>query len=380
MIKKLCILSAFYPTINDPIYAFVGTLVERFADMGIECHVITPVSILEKKHKAVTRIETTKKGSKIYIYCPRYIQFPSRIVAGFYTYKLTVCSLQKAVWKIYKEYIKSSDAIYSHFIESGVNAAWLSKKTGIRAFMAVGESQLKSKELTYSLYKNLLQNHLNGIISVSTPLKQQLIDFDIVNSDMPILVAPNGIDVAVFHQKDKIECRKKLTLDEDTFVVSFVGRFIEQKGFDKLQKVLSNHPDWKCILIGSGDIPVYLNKDQVVYAGLVSHNEIPDYICASDVFVLPTKAEGCCNAIIEAMGCGLPIVSSDKDFNYDILDRSFSLLVDPDSTAEIETAIEDLCFNSDKRFEFSRKSVIVGEKLSIENRAKSIIDFMEKNG
>ncbi len=66
---------------------------------------------------------------------------------------------------------------------------------------------------------------------------------------------------------------------------------------------------------------------------------IPNYICASDVFVLPTTAEGCCNAIIEAMGCGLPIVSSDRAFNYDILNEENSILVDPESVDEIDNAI-----------------------------------------
>ena len=379
MISKLCILSSYYPSETDPHYAFVGTLVEQFADMGIECHVISPVSNREKKHRAVSRTEITKSGAKIKVYCPEYTLFPSRVIAGFHTYKLTVHSLWRAILKTYKEEIGSCDAIYSHFIESGVNAAWLKKKVRVPAFMAVGESNLRSKELTYSLFGELLYNELNGVISVSSPLRQQLLDYNVVSLKTPIMIAPNGIDTDVFSYRDRRTCRDKLKLDYDTFVVSFVGGFIKRKGFDIVQEVIQRHPNWKCILIGSGEIQVSLNNDQIAYVGRVSHNEIPDYICSSDVFLLPTQAEGCCNAIIEAMGCGLPIVSSDKDFNYDILDTSFAKMVNPDSIEEIEKALIELYDNPSMRKQYAINSFNAGKRLAIDKRAIKIVEFMESN-
>ena len=379
MMKKLCVISTHYPSKDDPIYAFVGTLINAIADQGIECHVISPVSNVEKQHRAISRTEITPKGSKIHVYCPSYTVFPSRRLFGFETYRLTVLSKQKAIRKTFEKYIKNCDAIYAHFIDSGVQAALLSEKVRIPAFVAIGESKLTNKQLSYSLYMRELRNHINGVVSVSSELKKEAVELGLFSKQTPIEVFPNGIDTSLFKPLNKVEQRRKLGLSENDFVISFVGAFIERKGFDKVQQVISNHPDWKCILIGNGNIPVTVPKEQIAFTGRISHDRIPIYLSASDVFVLPTKAEGCCNAIIEAMGCGLPVVSSDMGFNYDILNKDYSIMIDPEKTDEIELALLTYATDSQLRKEHAQKCLKVGSALSIDNRASNIIRFMEMN-
>jgi len=182
-----------------------------------------------------------------------------------------------------------------------------------------------------------------------------------------------------FRSLDKNDCRKKLGIGEDDFVISFVGAFIPRKGIDKLQTAVSRHPNWKCLLIGAGEIPVTLPADQVIFSGRIPHDQIPAYICASDVFALPTQAEGCCNAIVEAMGCGLPIVSSDRPFNDDILDNTNSIRIDPDSVDAIEEALVKLEQNRKLRESLAAGALHKVKNLSIANRAARIIDFMEKH-
>lgn len=96
----------------------------------------------------------------------------------------------------------------------------------------------------------------------------------------------------------------------------------------------------------------------------------------ADVFVLPTLAEGCCNAIIEAMACGLPIISSDLPFNDDILDDACSIRINPKSVNEIANAIQLLCGNPNLQNQMSKASLDKAASLTIENRAKKIVDFM----
>lgn len=377
MIKKLCVLTTYYPQEKDPVYAFVGTLIEAMADAGVECHVISPVSYIEKKHKAEARIERTAKGAEIHVYCPRYILFPSRDIFGYQTYRLTVSSLWSAIYKTYKKHVGSCDALYSHFIDAGVNAAWLKKKTGVPAFMAVGESNITMHKLTYEVFRDVLYDGLDGVIAVSSQLRNDLRKNDIVSSTTPVIVAPNGIDTDLFRPMDKKVCREKIGASDKDYIISFVGAFIKRKGFDKLQEAIKKHSSWKCILLGAGEIKVELKEEQVLFNGRVPHDCIPQYIAASDIFVLPTQAEGCCNAIIEAMGCGLPIVSSDRSFNDDILDESCSARIDPDSVDDIERTIEMLEKNITMRRKLAEGAYKKGTELSISNRARKILDFME---
>ena len=379
MINKLCVISSYYPSETDPYYVFVGELIEQFADMGIECHVISPVSNMEKKHRGITRVERTKNGSIIHVYCPPFTVFPSRSIFGWKTYRLTVESKRKAILKVYRECVKDCDAIYSHFIESGVQAALLSNNIGKPAFVAVGESVITAKKLDYTLYKNILHTQIKGVIAVSTELKNQIYEEDIFPRDVPLAVFPNGIDLTIFYPRGRKLCRDKLGIKDEDYVISFVGGFIKRKGLDLLQQAVARHKEWKCILIGSGDLQVTLEQEQIVFCGRVSHDKIPDYICAADVFVLPTKAEGCCNAIIEALACGLPVVSSDRDFNYDILPKEYSLLVNPDSVDEIEDALCKLYEDTKLRTAFSERSIDAGRELSIVTRAHKIKEFMENN-
>ena len=94
--------------------------------------------------------------------------------------------------------------------------------------------------------------------------------------------------------------------------------------------------------------------------------------------MLPTRAEGCCNAIIEALACGLPVISSNLPFNKDVLDNSCSILVDPDNIKEISNALKTLVTDYKLRTDLSYGSLEKSKELTISNRAKSIISFIKK--
>jgi glycosyltransferase involved in cell wall biosynthesis len=117
----------------------------------------------------------------------------------------------------------------------------------------------------------------------------------------------NGVEINEFKPFTGKSNNKKLTL------VS-TGRLIERKGYQYLIPALDDL-DVTLWLIGDGNFVSELKKiasdKDVVFLGKKSHAEIIAYLQKADVFVLPSLNEGMSNSILEAMACGLPIITTD---------------------------------------------------------------------
>ena len=96
----------------------------------------------------------------------------------------------------------------------------------------------------------------------------------------------------------------------------------------------------KQIFIGSGTIK--LERDSIIFDGPVHQDKLPLFLNAADVFVLPSRNEGMPNALLEAMACQLPIVTSDISVNKVLLsDYLYSYLVPANDIEKISKAIND---------------------------------------
>lgn len=189
-------------------------------------------------------------------------------------------------------------------------------------------------------------------------------------------VFPNGVNLELFKKMNKKECRKLLNLPKDSFIIICVGQFIERKGQKRILAALDKLKitDIKTIFLGKGDDD--FKHESIIYKGMAKNDKLPYYLNASDLFVLPTRKEGCCNAIVEALACGLPIISSDCDFNYDVLNKRNAILVNPDNIDEIADAIETIYSNPEYAASLSDAAYKQGQKLSITQRAKDILQFI----
>lgn len=378
--ERICIISSRYPNEADPTaLTFVQQFAWALADEGKTVCVICPLPITRnKEYKKVKEhmVEQTPLGNTVNAYFPKYISLGLRKLAKIKVANITTHLFYRSVKKVMANIGYMPEVFYGHFITpSGLTACKLAKKFNIPSYIAYGESSTWSiDEIGRKRVKKNIAN-VDGIISVSTKNKMDLLETGVVD-EKKIGVFPNGYLPSRFSKKDRVEARKAFGFPEGVFIVAFVGHFNQRKGVSILKEAIDKLDNVYMICAGNGDLKP--EGKNVLFAQPVKPDELAMFYSAADVFVLPTLNEGCCNAIIEAMACGLPIVSSNLSFNDDILDDTNSLRIDPTNADEVATAINMLQKDHDLRKKLSDGSIKKSEGLTLASRVKNILQFMEK--
>ena len=365
---NILIITPSYPDRYKDHYPFVKQLVDEFARQGHTCSVIAPYSVTKNKRF----YPTVEMDGSVTVYRPNYLSFSSLRIGKI---RLSGMFRGRALKRAEKMLPQKPDLVYCHFWECALEGYAYAKENHIPLFVASGESNI-SRLLKIKTIPSGLKDYVSGVICVSTKNKEESISLGLTTEEK-CFVKPNAVNSELFRKLDKEGCRKKLGLPLDAFIISFVGSFIERKGANRVAaaiKSLSGAPVYS-IFAGRGNVEP--DCENILFKGSLRHEDIPEYLNASDVFVLPTLAEGCCNAIVEAMACGLPIISSNRPFNWDVLNDSNSIMIDPENIQEIANAIKELRDNPVKRNALSDGALETAKNLTIELRAESIVKFME---
>lgn len=373
---RICFILNNYPTKSDPIDVFVRPVVAELSKRGNECIVIAPqsiVSILMKKREKRDEFwkDYFRDGSYALIYQPKYISLSNLVMFG----RSLSCIFQDFATKRVINKLKIDiDVFYGHFWTRGIAAGTIKTKKNIPIVVASGESRIDVYEkYSKKTIKRAIEK-IGGIIFVSRKNKDESIDLRLLCKDVYNRIIPNGFNRDEFYPIDKIESRNYLRISENDIIAVFVGTFCHRKGVERVISASKNIPSLKLILIGEGDLTT--DSEQIIFKGRIPHSELVTYLNASDFFVLPTLAEGCCNAIIEALACGLPVISSDLNFNEDIIDETCSIKINPLDVSELEEAMRKLTDDVQLRKKLSIGALKKSESLSIDKRVKKIEDFL----
>lgn len=386
MLNQICIISDDYPYKGRMVDVFVQLLVEALVDDGVKVSVVAPQSItraiirgvklMPRRHEAISA-----NGNKYQVYRPFSLSFSN---GNKVLYQFAKSFNQRRIERCLDEI--NPDIVYGHFWHNAMKGDDYARNHNKPLFVACGEgddaldnwaNRLSEEE------KRDVRNHISGVICVSTENKRKCLKYGLCTENN-VVVLPNCTNNDVFHPQEGSELRKQLGVAETDFVISFTGAFINRKGSNRLSEAIGvlNSQDVKVIFCGKpldgydDNIP---KCSGIVHCGPVNHDDLPRYLCASDVFVLPTLKEGCCNAIVEALACGIPVISSNRPFNEDILNDNNALLVDPEDVDAIASAINRL--KEDKALYEKLKTYTVqnSSNYSIIERAKKIRSFIESN-
>jgi len=143
-----------------------------------------------------------------------------------------------------------------------------------------------------------------------------------------IHLIPNGVDMTRFapaNAEKKTLLRGKLNLPPAAIIAIYTGRLVSYKGLPLLLKVWDEirceHENAILLLAGTGGLDIHNCEAQLreyaISAALEKNvwflgpvQNIPDYLQAADLFVFPTENDAFPSSLIEAMSCGLPVVTT----------------------------------------------------------------------
>lgn len=373
---NICVLADSYPSKNSFGGIFVAKLFDEIADLGNNVVIIAPQSItnslLNKKSLSPKKyLHVTKNKAKVTVYQPYTITFSNYRVLR----KLNSFFKRRAVSKVIKKLKVTPDAYYGHFWHNAYILFRAISHSDAPLFVATGESVINFHMQISDIQKKSLKKYVRGVICVSTKNKDESIAKGLATENKCIVI-PNAFDNTEFYIKDKLKCRRQLGFPLDSFIIAFTGAFKESKGVYRLSQAIQqlNDPSINSIFIGAGSLKPQC--EGILFEGLLPHNKIADYLNCADVFVFPTLAEGASNAIVEAIGCGLPVISSDLPFNYDMLNESNSILVDPLNIDEIANAIKDIKTNNALRKRLAEGAEETSQYFILSNRAKKMCKYI----
>lgn len=192
----------------------------------------------------------------------------------------------------------------------------------------------------------------DAVVTMTEYGRNLLIDYYGVPSDR-IHVIPHGVDLERFEPSDSTSPK------EMGQRVLFVGTLSGRKGVnylvDAFSVVHSALPNARLILLGDGEDALRIRKqvahlclnDAVEFLGRVNDRELIRQYQAADLFVFPSLQEGFGIPLIEAMACGVPVVSTTATAIPDVVGDA-GILVEPGRSDLLAGAI--LCvLQSDSR-------------------------------
>ena len=204
-------------------------------------------------------------------------------------------------------------------------------------------------------------------------------------------VVYNGVDVSrIDAAVDRAPpvCLEKL---EDRVLVGSVGRLVDQKNYGRLLQafpsVVQESPEAHLVLVGDGENRTELEQeavaqgieDRVTFLGECPRDDVYAALHEFDLFVMPSLWEGFCNAVVEAMAAGLPVVCSDISTLREVVGDA-AHYADPNDPADMARALIEL-LNMDssvrKRWgERARKRA--AERYTIEGTAEKYVEAYRK--
>ncbi|MFH6958782.1 N-acetyl-alpha-D-glucosaminyl L-malate synthase BshA [Flavobacterium aquidurense] len=337
----------------------------ELARRGHEIHFITysqPVR-LALLNPNVHYHEVNVPEYPLFHYQPYELALSSKLVDMVKLYKIEVLHVHYAIPHAYAGYMAKQ-----MLKNEGINLPMITTLHGTDITL-VGNHPFYKPAVTFSINKS------DYVTSVSQSLKDDTLKlFKIKNK---IRVIPNFIELDKVTKDPQAPCHRYVMAKENERIITHISNFRKVKRIPDIIKIFYNiqkEIPSKLMMVGDGpekekaealcmELGIY---EKVIFFG--NSNEIDKILCMTDLFLLPSETESFGLAALEAMACGVPVISSNSgglpEVNFDGFSGYLSNVGNVDEMAAnaIKILKDDVVLN-----QFKENALEVAKKFDIKN-------------
>ena len=251
---------------------------------------------------------------------------------------LSIWKLLKSSFEIYNLIIRIKPVlVHSHFTTGILSTVFFKAKRVcyVGTFHGLGMNSTSGlKKMLFSIVENFCFKRLNKILLLnekdySLVVRKGYDGFRIGSYGLGCDLSK--FNISAFSEDELIKLKIQLGA-ENKFIISFIGRFVEFKGFDIVVKVfnelIQKFPNNIVLLLIGGPDPIhnagvdeeeYIGKNGIVNIGFTS--EVEKYLAISDLFFFPSKKEGLPVCVLESLSMGVPVLSFNERGMSDLIDN-----------------------------------------------------------
>lgn len=233
----------------------------------------------------------------------------------------------------------------------------------------------------YGQIEQFVFHHIDKVIMISTETRDYYcIKYPFLKEKS--LIVPNGVNIEVFGPVINNCIRKEYGISNKEKVMLYVGRLEKEKRVDCIIKVYEELKevltDLKLIIVGNGREKKSLqtsvkdkNLTDITFIENLSYEKIPEIMNCADLLIMCSLHEGMPTVVLEALACGLPVVSTDVgDLNSIITDETGYIFKDTEMKK-----VKDIILNILLNNKISKNSCVeIARNYSWENVCKKIVE------
>jgi len=322
---KVCLLTTSFPRFEgDYAGVFVYDLAIWLTRLGVQVRVVAPGEVNVPKQEVMNGIEINRFS----YFLPRRWQriaylggIPANLRNSWLAWlqlPFFLCSFLFSTLRACRD----CDLIHAYWILAGFVGSWATLFRRLPVVLTVQGSDINASfdNAVLRRFRSLVIQRVDRVIAVSRPLAERVKLLGATEENVQVI--PNGVDPAIFSNGSAAHFGYQLL---------WVGRMSSEKGVEYLVQamgeVVTRYPQARLTLVGDGPCRAQIEQliaemrleKHVTIAGMVHHDEVPEYHRGADLFVLPSLSEGLPLALVEAMSAGKPVVATSVGGIPDVL-------------------------------------------------------------